>query len=382
MKQSYPMDIAQGLDIDLEALLAPVPMGEGAGVSLRYEPLYQHIRDARTHDDSSVPMGEWERPLIKADWKRVAASCTEALSTRSKDFQLAAWLCEAWTHMHRIEGFIAGTRLLTMLAESYWEHAWPALEEGDTDARVAPFVWLNDTIALVLTLHVPLLVIEGREPANVNLDEWQRVLVEGGDDDAADLTRDLLDKHVTQGGNLASLAALHQQLEVAQQMWLSFGRLLDVLLQGDSPHLGRVSDVLMRLSRAVTSLLGNHALAAATGQVPHDDPAAGLMAVGGAPSVNENYALLETQMSDALREPPVVGTSIRALPARVESRAQAYQLIEVIAQYLAEQEPHSPTPYLLRRAASWGQMPLPELMREVLRTEGDMSRYLAMLEIK
>ncbi|BFG80383.1 type VI secretion system protein TssA [Paraburkholderia terrae] len=382
MKQSYPMDVAPGFETDLEALLAPLPEGDGAGVSLRYEPPYQQIRDARTHDDASVPMGEWERPLIKADWKRVAALCTEALCTRSKDFQLAAWLCEAWTHQNRIEGFIAGTRLLTTLAENYWESAWPALEEGDADARVAPFVWLNDTIALVLTLHVPLLVIEGREPAQVNLDEWQRVIMEGGDDDAAELTRDLLDKHVTQGNNLAGLATLHQQLEVAQQMWRSFEQLLDVLLQNDSPHMGKVGDVLSRLSRAVTSLLGQRVLPVIPGFAAQEEPAQSLMAVSAVPSFNEYHPSLETQMSNALREPPLTTVPARLIPARVESRTQAYQLIELVAQYLTEQEPHSPTPYLLRRAVSWGQMPLPELMREVLRTEGDMSRYLAMLEVK
>jgi type VI secretion system protein ImpA len=380
MKQAFPMDVETSFNADFDALLAPVPDGEsGAGVSLRYEPVYQQIREARTHDDASLPMGEWERPLIKADWKRVAALSSDALATRSKDFQLAAWLCEAWVHLHGVEGLASGTRLLTALAERYWSSAWPMLEEGDADARAAPFAWLNDTLPLVLTLHVPLLVIDEREPAQVNLDEWQRVVLEGGDAGAADLTRDLLDKHVKKGNNLAALVSLHQQLELTRAAWAKFRLLLDELLQDDSPHLGRVDDALVRLTRAVTSLCGNQALPAAPQASAADNTDPHYESALGAASLPESR---ENTMSNATLDLPLPSAPFRSVPAKVESRAQAYDLIELVASYLAEHEPHSPTPYLLRRAVSWGAMSLPDLMREVLRTEGDTSRFFAMLGLE
>jgi type VI secretion system protein ImpA len=380
MKQAFPMDVEPGFNVDFDGLLAPVSGSEGgAGVSLRYDPVYQQIREARHQDDASVPMGEWERPLIKADWKRVAALSSDALATRSKDFQLAAWLCEAWANLHGVEGLMTGTRLLTALAERYWSSAWPMLETGDADARAAPFVWLNDTLALVLTLHVPLLVIDEREPAQVNLDEWQRVVLDGGDAEAANLTRDLLDKHVKKGRNLPALVSLHQQLELARAAWGNFGHLLDELLQHDSPHLGRVDDVLMRLTRAVSSLCGTHALSAAPQAIAADDAGKN---PAGASSAASHPASMEYAMSNATLELPSPNAPVRSLPARVESRAHAYDLIELVASYLAEHEPHSPTPYLLRRAVSWGAMSLPDLMREVLRTEGDTSRFFAMLGLE
>ena len=380
MKQAFPMDVEAGFSVDFDALLAPVHGGEdGAGVSLRYEPVYQQIRDARHQDDASLPMGEWERPLIKADWKHVAALSSDALATCSKDFQLAAWLCEAWTHLHGVEGLTHGTRLLTGLAARYWSSAWPMLEEGDADARAAPFVWLNDTLPRVLTLHVPLLVIDEREPAQVNLDEWQRVVLDGGDAGAADLTRDLLEKHVKRGNNLQTLVLLHQQLELARAAWGKFRHLLDELLQDDSPHLGRVDDVLMRLTRAVTSLCGNHAMPAAPQAIADEDPDQKPAGVSSAASYS---ASMEDTMSHATLDLPSPTAPVRSLPARVESRAQAYDLIELVASYLAEHEPHSPTPFLLRRAVSWGTMSLPDLMREVVRTEGDMSRFFAMLGVE
>lgn len=63
----------------------------------------------------------------------------------------------------------------------------------------------------------------------------------------------------------------------------------------------------------------------------------------------------------------------------IRDRAHAYRLLQDVADYLSKHEPHSPTPYLLRRAVAWGGMPLPDLLREVVHQEGDLSRYLAML---
>jgi type VI secretion system protein ImpA len=373
--QAYPMTLATGGSVDLDVLLAPVANHEnaGAGVSLRYDPVYQQIRDARRNDDATLPMGDWERPLIKADWKRVASLCSEALATRSKDFQLAAWLCEAWTHQRGIEGLIAGTHLMTALARHYWQHAWPEIEAGDTDARVAPFVWLNDAISLVLTLHLPLLTIEDREPAFVNLDEWQHVIAGGASDDGAALTRDLLDKHVKKAGNLDALMSMHRQLATARAEWSALNTQLDELLGYDAPHLGRVADTLARVAQAVTSLLG--------GNVPAAVPAQNTLAVPkvahGASQENAMNAALE------LAAPPLSIAPVSAMPlSRVESRAHAYQLLELVAAYLAEHEPHSPTPFLLSRAVSWGSMPLPDLMREIVRSEGDLARYLALLGIE
>jgi len=40
----------------------------------------------------------------------------------------------------------------------------------------------------------------------------------------------------------------------------------------------------------------------------------------------------------------------------IESREQAYRILGEVADYLERTEPHSPTPYLIRRAISWGEM--------------------------
>jgi type VI secretion system protein ImpA len=63
----------------------------------------------------------------------------------------------------------------------------------------------------------------------------------------------------------------------------------------------------------------------------------------------------------------------------VQNRDDAYEALEALAKYLGQIEPHSPTPYLIRRAVNWGRMPLPELMQEILREEGDLNRMTTLL---
>jgi len=52
------------------------------------------------------------------------------------------------------------------------------------------------------------------------------------------------------------------------------------------------------------------------------------------------------------------------LPA---TRAQALAQLRLIADFFRSTEPHSPVAYLAMKAASWGEMPLHEWLRTVVR---------------
>lgn len=380
MNQPYPIETAPDFAAQFEALLAPLPQesGGGAGVALRYTPVYQRIREARHEDDTTLPMGEWERPLAKADWQTVAALCGEALAARSKDFQLAAWLCEAWTRLHGLAGFVAGTRLLIALVERYWDTAWPQIEAGDIDARIAPFAWMNDAFALLLTLHVPLLHIEERDPPAVSLDEWQRATTTVYADDEMDgamagamggpLTRAVLARHASRGGNAATLTALHRQAQQAIDAWRDFTCALDERLGYDAPSLARVAHALLQLERVAPGLLGERVVA-------REEASGGVLSLPEAAEPSPVHIRAQAQSVHA-----TCATSATSAAGEIANREQAYQQLQAVADYLAQHEPHSPTPYLLRRAVSWGHMSLAELMREIIREEGDFTRYIALLE--
>ena len=67
--------------------------------------------------------------------------------------------------------------------------------------------------------------------------------------------------------------------------------------------------------------------------------------------------------------------------ATPDSREAAYRQLKVIAQYLAQVEPHSPVPYLINRAVDWGEMSLHELLGELINADVDTRRVWAVLGV-
>lgn len=64
----------------------------------------------------------------------------------------------------------------------------------------------------------------------------------------------------------------------------------------------------------------------------------------------------------------------------IQSRAQAYAQLSAVADYLQATEPHSPTPYLIRRAMSWRDLSLGALLMDLFQSSGgNLPQILAVL---
>src|SRR5918998_1817772 len=123
-----------------DELLVPIPGANPAGVDLRYDPVYDKIKEARREDDDA-PQGDWQYARKTADWALVIKLTSEALATRSKDLQLAAWLTEALLRREGFGGLRSGLEFLRLLLVRYWEDLYPQLEDGDPELRAAPRSW-------------------------------------------------------------------------------------------------------------------------------------------------------------------------------------------------------------------------------------------------
>jgi type VI secretion system protein ImpA len=372
---------------DLEALLAPIAGASPSGESMRYDPLYQSIRKAREEDDASLPMGVWERDLKRADWRAVAEHCSALLGQHSKDFQVAAWLCEAWIHLHQVAGFNAAADVLTALVDRYWDTAHPQMDGADLDARLAPFLWINENLPRVLKLHVILLRVPDCVPAAASLADWEQCLrsdhaktdIKTPPGQAKPLTRDELVSQAS-GHKLQGLLELKTQLAQAITKWEALASLLDEKLASDPQNaisLARVGETLRQIERAAVSLIDGR-------QLPASSAAGSITS-----AVSNSDPTSQDQTMDALPPPPPAPTEAPELILRggpvsslITSREEAYRLLEAVASYLQKSEPHSPTPYLVKRAVSWGRMSLADLMQEVVREEGDIARYFSLLGIK
>jgi type VI secretion system protein ImpA len=131
--------------LDVEALLAPIPGPSAAGRDVRYSGEYDKIKAARRladdrqqgravsgdADDNLSP--EERAAAARPLWTAVTALASEALTSQSKDIQIAVWLLEAETHGNGFRGASSGLELLTSLLETYWQSLFPPIEIDDED---------------------------------------------------------------------------------------------------------------------------------------------------------------------------------------------------------------------------------------------------------
>src|SRR6266566_3867190 len=92
-----------------EDLLQPIPGSNPAGANLRYDPIYDKIKEAR-REEEDVDQGDWKRTRKVADWPQVIKLAGDALATKSKDLQIAAWLTEAMLKQEALGGLLPRRR--------------------------------------------------------------------------------------------------------------------------------------------------------------------------------------------------------------------------------------------------------------------------------
>src|SRR5262249_34950097 len=132
-------------------LLKPIAGPSPGGVDLRYDPIYDKIKEARREDDDA-PQGAWTTTRKLAEWPLVIKLATEALTAKSKDLQIGAWLTEAMLRRDGFGGFRSGLEVLSGLVEEHWDHLFPEIDDGDTEMRAAPLDWV--ALKLEITMRM------------------------------------------------------------------------------------------------------------------------------------------------------------------------------------------------------------------------------------
>jgi type VI secretion system ImpA family protein len=352
----------------LEELLAPIAGAGPAGEALRYEGTYDAIREARREDDPTLPQGVWKRELKRADWKEVVRLATGALGRRSKDLQLGAWLVEAWIRVDGLPGAARGFRLLAGLCDRFWADLHPPIEDGDLEGRLAPLEWLNREVVTEVK-RLALTDGAGSEGREWTWLDWEGALhggqpaaggkAESGEPAAGPPTRATILARVSVtrtpfyrrwAEDLAAAAAALEELAAV----------LDAKCGAQAPSLGRFRETFGEMSNFVGRVIDarrEEAMDVDEGGVDEVEPA------------GEG------------ERPAAGGAAASRTSGGIGSRAEAYRMLAQAADYLLRTEPHSPAPYLVRRAIAWGSMSLAEVLKELLQQKADLTTVYQLLGI-
>jgi type VI secretion system protein ImpA len=347
-----------GLDERGRRVLAAAPVP----ADLRADGTWARIQEALREDDPALPQGIWEKPLKRADPRLAATLALDALEAGAGDLQVAGWLVQAWTMTDGFAGAGAGLRLVLGLCEGGWDVLRGA---HDPEALERPFEWMAGHLPRALA-RVELTRAAGggagftwaqREAAL----HRHRVQGAAGERPAAgEATPEDVDQAAARTpAELHARAA--RELDAVTDAVERLQELLRRRWEGPSPSLQPLTRRAAEIRAWVQAQLAprHDAEAEAPRHADDDSP--------------EFEPTAADDPGDVVASPPAppAGTLIR-------SRDEAYGLLAAAAGYLGRTEPHSPTPWLVRRAVAWGGMELVELL-ETLIDEGYDLKSLRLL---
>jgi type VI secretion system protein ImpA len=357
--------------LDFDTLLKPIAGDNPAGVSVRYDGIYDAIQEARRSEDN-LPMGDWQRDVKVADLDAVIDLATETISEKSKDLQLATWLVEALLRKHGSAGLRDGIRLLRELQETYWEGLFPEVEEGDLEFRAGVLQWLNEKlpafIRQIMVTKADALYSwhhweESRQVDNLgrqNPDAMQAAIAEGK------ITGEQFDKAVEATPRLFYedlFETLHQTKDE-----------VDALEKVVDEKFGRAAPSLIAIRKAVIDC--ESLIAGVVKKKREQDPN---YKTEGIELLSENAD--PTEMGGGERPGGAMSSTI-AWSGEPKSREEAFQRLNIIAAYLRRVEPQHPVSYLLERAVRWTQMPLEQWLGEVIHNQDVLTHLRETLGIK
>ena len=356
------MSAAISFQFDIDKLLIPITPDEPAGANLRYDPVYDKIKDLRREDDARLPQGVWQSDPKRADWTAVEALCIETLETRSKDLQIAAWLTEAWVQMHGMQGAAMGLEVMRALCESFWDGLYPRIDGDDLEFRIAPLVWMNQKLPIRVRL-LPLTGPDAEGVYPVTYNDWEVAAKNAHvQKRQAPVSGEMTLARFQQSAMLTPttlLVAAHVDTREMVLACAAFEKLLD-------EKLGRQSPGLPALRATGESILD--LLAGLLRERKDLDPSE---------TVNESES---SELNGDYEE--ATGSRGVYKGSRIRTRSEAYQLLAEAADFLSHTEPHSPTSYLVRRAIAWGSMSLEELLPELVRNQSELSEIYRLLDTK
>jgi type VI secretion system protein ImpA len=335
-------------------LLNPISGENPSGANLRYEKVYDQIKEARTEDDESIPSGDWGRNVKRADYNQVIKLAGEALANKSKDLQLAAWLSEAHVKKEGIGLIQPCLKLMYALQQQFWDTLYPEIEDGDAGMRAAPVEWAANRISTILR-EAPIT----RDGLNSYQYKESRAVGYEADAESNEVKKAKRDQAIADGKPTAEdfdksfnatpkpwyvqmEASIHSSLENVEE--------LQVFCEGkygeDGPAFGKLRTALEEVGQVVSGLLNekrktepDESSASESVEEAEPEPEAGA----------EGEAAAE---GGAAAARPRAGKTQTLEPA---NRDDAFARVQACAKFLQSENPASPVAYMLLAALRFAE---------------------------
>lgn len=325
-----------------EGLLNAIPGENPSGKNLRYDPVYDKIREARREEESG-PLGDLHE-VKKADYAQVVKLATEVLSTRTKDVQIAAWLTEAMLVREHVAGLREALDLLKGFLDNFWDTVHPEIEDDDVEIRSAPLGWigskLGDTVKRLPITKSKLDLFKYQESRRVGYEKDcdgndVKLATRNAAIEEKKCTAEEFDDAVRATGD-AYYEKLRGNLDSALASLEALGTLSDEKFGRDAPNFANLRSALEDMQDMVRF---------------YYKPAAEEPEAGGEEPVAEGQDEAASSTS-----PGAPGPKKATLTSEPVDRDDAMRRVNAVASFLRRESPQNPVPYLLLRALRWGEL--------------------------
>ena len=340
--------------MDIDTLLAPISDAQPTGADARVEPditqNYYSLKDARTTARAAERSNIFDSSQSEIpEWLTIVNQAPQVLCEQTKDLEICCWYTEALIRKDGFSGLKHGFEVIRGLIEEFWDELYPMPDEDGLETRVAPLAGLNGSGAEGVLIspirNVKLTASNSHD--SYNLWQYQQALeIQKIHDenerqnriDAAGFSITDIQQSVSDTSDDFFIETVNN-LNSCIEDYKSISNMLDEHCGLDiSPPSRNIINVLEECLGAIKHLAGD---------VLENDE-----------DINN-----DTESEDSA-EPS--GSAVVTKAGTINSREEAFKQLLKISDFFKKTEPHSPIPAILERAVKWGNMPLEQLIQELI----------------
>jgi type VI secretion system protein ImpA len=331
-------------------LLNPIEGPNPSGANLRYDPVYDKIKEAR-REETQPPPGMTEQDRKVSDNAQVIKLTTDLLTNKTKDLQLAAWLTEAWLKQRGFGGLKDGLALCCGLVDKFWDTLYPEIEDGDAESRGAPLGFLG------VKLDIPIKLVPVVEKAKYGLLDHKQSRDVGYEDQVkgeeakkkraqlvkeGKLTPELFDKAFEETPK-KFYAQAEKDLDACLENLTRLKKSCDEKFGSEGPAFGPLQSALDASRHLIHGFLQKK-------REKEPDPVEEAPATEAAPGAGGEGV---PAAAGPVRTGVLISVDGSSEPP---DRIDAIKKIAEAAAFLRRREPQSPASYLMLRGLRWGEL--------------------------
>ncbi|VAW56163.1 Uncharacterized protein ImpA, partial [hydrothermal vent metagenome] len=335
----------------------PISEENPAGIDIREDSsptsIYYAIKDARKSARAAERSNMFDGDNSEADtqWHKVSELAPQIIQNQTKDLEIASWYTEALIRQHGMNGLKNGFQLIHGLVSQYWDSLYPMPDEDGIETRVAPLIGLNGEGAegVLITPIRNVYITEGTDPGPFNFWMYQQTLdiekiadntTKKNKTDKLGFSLEDINQNVTQS-SVDFFINLCDNISISIETYRSISHILDENCGAhESPPTSNIINILEECLGTVKHL--------------------------GKDKIPVEVEIIPDNEQDEIAYSGEPSGQTKTTVGPIKNRNDAFKKLTELSDFFRKTEPHSPISYILERAVTWGEMPLNDLIKELI----------------